>query len=265
MSKFKVGDKVRRISVLGGHSAPGADYNGMKVGDVDEVIGLDAGLTLKTFGRGHGASNFELHVEPVGFKPGDRVRRVKPSAVVKGGNYVVGAEFIVSSVDRDGDVYDQDGGFHGGKNIELLPPQLPVEPAQPAFKVGDRVQRKLGKYRNAGKDAGVPFIISEIDKVDGWVRAADHGGSHMPENLEFAPPVEVPNPFSLQTESTTTVRLLGGEFVTSATDATIEWKDSDSDGDILVTIDGQFMKVADLRQAADLFRALADKLEGVIA
>lgn len=58
MSKFKVGDRVRRIT---GHYGSGASKD-MVRGDEDTVIDVspDGDLTLRAFGKGHSESMFEL-------------------------------------------------------------------------------------------------------------------------------------------------------------------------------------------------------------
>lgn len=60
--EFKVGDRVERIS------APclSNSYNGMYVGDTDEVVEIDnASLTLAKFGDGHSLFVFKLVNRPI--------------------------------------------------------------------------------------------------------------------------------------------------------------------------------------------------------
>lgn len=59
MSKFKKGDKVKRIK----HVDPSIPHNGMQTGDVDTIVRVyDYGtaLELERFGGGHSSPCFEL-------------------------------------------------------------------------------------------------------------------------------------------------------------------------------------------------------------
>ena len=101
-SKFKVGDQVRRTT---------GDWRGMRVGGVDTVVDFDGSselLSLRKFGVGHDAGNFEL--VPVAaatstFKVGDKVRILDNStrAGTKITEYEVGAEYDVERTCGDGE------------------------------------------------------------------------------------------------------------------------------------------------------------------
>jgi len=65
MSKFAVGDKVRRTKTLFG------DYKGMNVDDVDIVVSLEGehSVTLEKFGSGHSPDMLILETAGDGFRP----------------------------------------------------------------------------------------------------------------------------------------------------------------------------------------------------
>lgn len=59
MSKFKVGDRVKRVSL---NKLIRDSFNGMRIDDEDVVTGIagDRSISLKNYGAGHSVDYFEL-------------------------------------------------------------------------------------------------------------------------------------------------------------------------------------------------------------
>ncbi len=128
MSKFKVGDRVRRLSGFGTNA-------GRKEGEVFtvEVVTTDGWVKENGARASHNPDFLELVVEPATSRPfqvGDIVRRTKHRSW--GGNYAEGSVFEVKSLDADGDVRDAADAVHQTCNIELVTPAVPPSPVEPA-------------------------------------------------------------------------------------------------------------------------------------
>ncbi len=119
---FKVGDKVKRVSV---YSRNGI-YRGMKVGDTATVLTFNpnnAGLTLKEFKGEHSGDCFQI-IEPPRVNPGDKVL----------------VEAIVDRVNTDGKVHIKSGyaQFDVREVLEAAPP----------IGIGDFVYCSVVDYRD---------------------------------------------------------------------------------------------------------------------
>lgn len=80
MSKFKVGDKVVRVS---------GRWRGMMPGDVDTVVAVDAAnVNLKHYGNYHSANRLELLSTDWNYAEADRLEQAAWAAVTAYNDYI---------------------------------------------------------------------------------------------------------------------------------------------------------------------------------
>lgn len=80
MSKFKVGDKVVRVSGY---------YLDMKPGDVDTVVAVDnADVNLERYGNYHSASSLELLSTDWNYAEADRLEQAARAAITAYNAYI---------------------------------------------------------------------------------------------------------------------------------------------------------------------------------
>lgn len=158
MSKFKVGDRVRRIN----------DYfGGLAVGDVATVLNCEGNDTklVDYVGWNFSTDNFELVTPAFTLTPGKFYRTASGAVTGRVSRGDIGFEAVVDGRMR---LFDAGGGdLHGGDDIveeygpvinDPMPwTDLPAGAGELKFKVGDRI---------TGEATGFGLVSGEIVEID---------------------------------------------------------------------------------------------------